>query len=102
MPIHHWMKWYKFGFTRDFDNLSIEIRKGRISRSKALKLINKKNFKPPHAAIKKFCKYYKIDIKTFFNIASKFRNKKIWKKNKNNIYEIPNFVINYNFKNENK
>ena len=102
MPIHHWMKWYKFGFTRDFDNLSIEIRKGRISRSKALKLINKKNFRPPHAAIKKFCKYYEINIKTFFKIANKFRNKNIWKKNKENIYEIPNFIIKYNFKNENK
>ena len=102
MPIHHWMKWYKFGFTRDFDNLSIEIRKGRISRSKAIKLINKKNFKPPHMAIKKFCKYYEIDTKTFFNIANKFRNKKIWKKNKKNIYEIPNFLMKYNFENENK
>ena len=102
MPIHHWMKWYKFGFIRDFDNLSIEIRKGRISRNKALNLINKKNFSPPEIAIKKFCDYYGITVKKFFDIANKFRNKKIWKKNKKGFFEIPNFIINYNFKNENK
>ena len=102
MPIHHWMKWYKFGFTRDFDNLSIEIRKGRITRSRALDFINKKNFKPPKLAIKKFCNYYGITLKNFFKIAEKFRNKKIWKKNKKGFYEIKNFLIKYNFKNENK
>ena len=97
IPIHHWMKWYKFGFTRDFDNLSLEIRRGRISRSKALKLINKKNFKPPLKAINKFCKYYEINTKKFFDIAEKFRNKKIWKKNKIGKFEIPNFIIKYDF-----
>ena len=32
ISIHHWLKWYKFGFTRSFDNLSIEIRNGRFDR----------------------------------------------------------------------
>ena len=36
---HHWMKWYKFGFTRLWDNLSIEIRAGRVSRSNAIEFI---------------------------------------------------------------
>ena len=39
ISIHHYLKWYKFGFTRLFDNLSIEIRNKRISREKALKII---------------------------------------------------------------
>ena len=30
------MKWYKFGFTRLFDNLSLEIRNGRMTRDEAL------------------------------------------------------------------
>ena len=29
ITIHHLMKWYKFGFTREWDNLSIEIRNKR-------------------------------------------------------------------------
>ena len=36
------MKWYKFGFTREWDNLSIEIRNKKITRDKALEIIKKK------------------------------------------------------------
>ena len=36
ISIHHYLKWYKFGFTRSFDNLSLEIRNGRISRKEAI------------------------------------------------------------------
>jgi hypothetical protein len=86
------MKWYKFGINRDFDNLSIEIRNKRISRNKAIELIKKnKNFLPIND-IKKFCKYVKIDLSTFFIFAEKFRNKKIWKKI-NNKWKIENFLI---------
>ena len=35
ITIHHWMKWYKFGFTRLWDNLSLEIRNGKLTRKKA-------------------------------------------------------------------
>lgn len=92
ISIHHWMKWYKFGFNRDFDNLSIEIRNKRISRDKAIELIKKnKNFLPIND-IKKFCKYVNIDVKLFFKIAEKFRNKNIWKKI-NKKWKIENFLI---------
>ena len=41
ISIHHFLKVFKFGFSRDFDNLSIETRNNRISRSTAVKLIKK-------------------------------------------------------------
>jgi N-acetyl sugar amidotransferase len=92
ISIHHWMKWYKFGINRDFDNLSIEIRNKRISRNKAIELIKKnKNFLPIND-INKFCKYVDIDNKTFFKIAEKFRNKNIWKKIDKKL-KIDNFII---------
>ena len=37
ISIHHWLKWYKFGFTRLFDNLSLEIRNGRMTREQAIR-----------------------------------------------------------------
>ena len=43
ITVHHWMKWYKFGFTRFWDNLSIEIRAGRMSRAEAIKIIASKD-----------------------------------------------------------
>ena len=92
ISIHHWLKWYKFGFTRIFDNLSIEIRNRRMTRERAIKIISKSNPNPPINDIKKFCKYINISKKEFFNIVEKFRNKKIWKKSKSSWY-IKNFII---------
>lgn len=83
ISIHHYLKIYKYGFSRNFDNLSIEIRNNRISRSSAVKLIKKNGFKAPSKDIQKFCKFIKINKNEFFDICEKFRNKKIWIKNKN-------------------
>ena len=54
ITIHHWLKWYKFGFTRVWDNLSIEIRNNRISRDKAINIIKKIGTKNPTKEIKLF------------------------------------------------
>ena len=82
ISIHHYLKLYKFGFTRAFDNLSLEIRNKRISRAKAIKEIKKDLKRKPTEDIKKFCKLIKISEKRFFEVCEKFRNKKIWNKKK--------------------
>ena len=47
ITVHHWMKWYKFGFTRLWDNLSLEIRNGRLTREEAIVLLrNEANYVP--------------------------------------------------------
>tara|TARA_B100001093_G_C26716154_1_gene965739 strand:+ start:168 stop:1268 length:1101 start_codon:yes stop_codon:yes gene_type:complete len=92
ITVHHWMKWYKFGFTRLWDNLSIEIRERRITRTEAIKIVNSEK-KIPHTQIKLFCKYLNISTKTFFKIAEKFRNKKIWKLNNKKKWHLENFLI---------
>ncbi len=92
VSIHHWMKWYKYGFTRLWDNLSIEIREGRISRKKAIEIV-KKEKKVPIVQIKIFCKYLNISLNDFFKIAERFRNKKIWKLNNKKKWYIKNFLI---------
>lgn len=92
ISIHHWLKWYKFGFTRDMDNLSIEIRNKRISRDQAINFIKRKGIKPPNQDIKKFCKYVGITYENFNQICEKFRNKKIWSK-VGNKWKIKDFLI---------
>ena len=86
------MKWYKFGFTREWDNLSLEIRNQKISRQRAIKIISKKGFILPNQEIDKFCKYIGIKKKEFMRITDKFRNKKIWHKKKDK-WIIKNFLI---------
>ena len=93
ISIHHYLKWYKFGFSRIFDNLSIEIRNGRISREEALKIIKDKGDSTPYDDIEKFCNFLNISKKKFFRIIEKFRNLKIWEKH-NNVWQIKNFIIN--------
>ena len=36
ISIHHYLKWYKFGFTPPVRNLSLEIRNGRMTREQAI------------------------------------------------------------------
>ena len=66
ITIHHLMKWYKFGFTREWDNLSLEIRHKKISRKKAIKIISNKGFEMPNEEINKFCKYINISKKRIY------------------------------------
>ena len=90
--IHHYFKWLKFGFNRVTDHASNEIRKKRLTRDKAVKLISKfDGLKPPKEYIKNFCKQINITEKKFWEIVNKFRNKKIWKK-KNNEWYIENWI----------
>lgn len=91
--IHHWMKWYKFGFTRLWDNLSLEIRNKRITREHAIEIIRDIGDETPHEEISRFCKYVGIEKVYFFEIAEHFRNKTIWKKVNNKSWKLQNFLI---------
>ena len=86
------MKWYKFGFTRIWDNLSIEIRNKRLSRNNAIKKVRKSGIENPQSEIRKFCNYLGISKKKFYKICYSHRNKKIWFKDKNK-WKIKNFLI---------
>ncbi len=78
ISIHHYLTWYKFGFTRTFDNLSLEIRNGRMSRPEAVELIRQRGDETPHDDIAKFCKFVGITREHFFEVIEKFRNPAIW------------------------
>ena len=93
ISIHHYLKWYKFGFTRLFDNLSIEIRNKRINRDQALKIIFSNKAMRPNGDIKKFCSFTKISVREFDKIIEKYRNRLIWKKNKKGKWIIKNFIL---------
>ena len=101
VTIHHYMKWYKFGFDRVWDNLSIEIRNKRMTRNKAIKILKKKGNEKPIKEIKKFCDYVGINENLFYKICNKHRNNRIWFKNKNKTWQINDFLIkNWKWQNE--
>ncbi|MCX7157462.1 MAG: N-acetyl sugar amidotransferase [Rhodocyclales bacterium] len=93
ISLHHWMKWYKFGFTRLFDNLSLEIRNGRITRQRALEIIREKGDQTPHADIEKFCAFAGIARERFFAIAETFRDPGVWKQRDDGVWHVPGFPV---------
>ena len=93
ITIHHWMKWYKFGFTRLWDNLSLEIRNKRISRDEAIEIVRAKGEEKPLKEIDMFCEYVDISTSEFYDIAESFRNLEIWQRNLDGEYQIPSFLI---------
>jgi N-acetyl sugar amidotransferase len=78
ISIHHWLKWYKFGFTRLFDNLALEIRNGRMTRAEAVALIRRVGDQTPYSDIAKLCGFLHIDMERFFALCEPFRNRDIW------------------------
>ena len=92
ISLHHWLKWHKFGFTRTFDNLSLEIRNGRMTRDEALVQLRKRGDETPHEDIEKFCAWLGITRAHFMEIVETFRNKDIWKQ-KDGKWVIEDFLI---------
>jgi len=93
ISIHHYLKWHKFGFTRLFDNLSLEIRNGRLTREAAIQIVRATGDQTPHADIEKFCAFAEITPAHFFDVVEKFRNSAIWHKGADGVWYLPGFLI---------
>jgi N-acetyl sugar amidotransferase len=78
ISLHHYLKWYKFGFTRSFDNLSIEIRNGRLTRPEAIEWLRRRGDETPHADIDRFCDFAGMTRAEFFALIEQFRNPEVW------------------------
>ena len=92
ISLHHYIKWYKFGLTRAFDNLSVQIRYGLITRSEAIEILSKLGLQEPKEDIEEFCNFQNLPVSWFHEVAETFRNKDIWKHNGQHWY-IPDFLI---------
>ena len=92
ISIHHYLKWYKFGITRTWDNLSLEIRNQRVTREAAIEALCQRGDETPHEDIEKFCAFVGIKKTSFFEIIEKFRNPHIWY-NEAGVWKIRDFLI---------
>lgn len=93
ISVHHWMKWYKFGFTRTFDNLSFDIRKGRITRAAAIEILRARGDETPHEDVRAFSTFLGIDEGRFMAIAERFRNPGIWRRDEAGVWRIDHFLV---------
>ena len=79
-------------FYASFDNLSLEIRNGRMTRAQAIEIIRERGDDTPHDDIEKFCAFVGISTTHFFDVIEKFRNPAIWRK-QNTTWMIDDFLI---------
>lgn len=92
ISVHHYFKWLKFGFSRLFDNLSLEIRNGIMTRAEAIEIIRATGPQVPTEDIDRLCKFLQISQGHFWEIAESFRNRDVWRR-KNGKWVIDDFLI---------
>lgn len=92
ISVHHWLKWHKFGFTRTFDNLSLEIRNGRMTREQAVAHIRARGDEEPTADIARFCALTGIDREEFDRVADSFRDPAVWSR-RDGAWVIEDFLV---------
>jgi len=92
IALHHFLKWYKFGMLRSFDNLSQQIRYGTITRPAAIDSIKRHGLQVPEDGIRRFCVFVGKPERWFWDVAESFRNLDIWR-NDNGRWTIPGFLI---------
>jgi len=78
IAIHHHPKWHKYGITRTWDTLSIDIRMGRMTRDEAIARVAAAGDETPWDDIPRFCRYVGITAAEYFEIVERFRNRTIW------------------------
>lgn len=79
--LHDYMKFIKYGYGRATDQLCIEIRAGRMTRSQAIGELNKTSEgEIPWKYIPDFLDYLKVSESDFLNNLDKFTNKMIFKR----------------------
>ena len=90
--VHHHIKWHKFGITRSWDTLSMEIRQGRMRREQAIDYLHGRGDETPWDDIRLFCDYIDITVSEYFEILERFRNREIWSR-RDKRWVIEDFLV---------
>jgi N-acetyl sugar amidotransferase len=90
--VHHHPKWHKFGITRTWDTLSMEIRAGRLGRDDAIRALRERGDETPWDDIALFSQYLGIDRAEYFEIVERFRNPQLWTR-RDDRWTIEGFLI---------
>ena len=92
IAVHHHPKWHKFGITRTWDTLSMQIRQGRLHRDEAIAHLARAGDETPWDDIAHFCDYVGFPVREYFEILEGFRNHGIWSR-RDGRWVIENFLV---------
>ncbi|MBW7876239.1 MAG: N-acetyl sugar amidotransferase [Candidatus Cloacimonetes bacterium] len=91
IPLHHFTKWYKFGIGRTFDNASVEIRNGRMSREEAIEKIRNHRDIAWKENVEALCDFIGWNTEKFRSCMRSFANKSLWKQSGDELV-MENFI----------
>ena len=80
---HDYLKYIKFGYGRCSDHASKDIRMGYMSRDNAIKMVKKYDHVKPYKDLKRWLEYVDMTENEFDTHANKFRDERVWIKEKN-------------------
>jgi N-acetyl sugar amidotransferase len=89
--LHCYMMYLKFGFGRATQDAGIEIRRGNLTRSQAVHLVQLYDHEFPEKYLNDYLEYYQITSAEFFKTLDKFANKNLLIKEGQ--YWLPNFKV---------
>jgi N-acetyl sugar amidotransferase len=98
--LHAYLMYLKFGFGRATQDAGIEIRRGNMTRKKAVELVNQYDNQYPTEFIDVYLDYYKMTKVEFDGVLDKWVNKNLFEK-KDGIW-MPKFVVGTEFEYEEK
>lgn len=90
--VHHHAKWFKFGITRSWDTLSMEIRAGRLSRDEAIAALRERGHETPWPDIELFCDWLGMTQTEYFAVLEGFRDRDIWT-HRGGTWQIDGFLV---------
>ena len=64
-----------------------------MTRDTAIEIIRATGDQTPKGDIASFCDFAGITLERFYAIAETFRNRKIWKRDSDGVWRIPEFLL---------
>lgn len=86
--VNQFMKYLKLGFGRVTDQVCEAINTGTMNRDEGLALVRLYDGKCDQSFIKRFCHYLEITEEKFWEVAEKFRNQEIWKRDQQGVWTL--------------
>lgn len=81
--IHDYLKFIKFGYGRASDHASKDIRAGIMTRVQGVEMVRKYDHIKPQRDLQRWLKYVGMTEEEFDRICDTFRDKRIWRIEKN-------------------
>ena len=79
--VHDYLKYIKFGYGRATDDVSTEIRHGRLSREDGIELIRQYDAVEP-SSLEFYCEFLGISVSQFYDSIEALRDGRIWARTK--------------------